>query len=580
MTPRNSEPTFNEALCRVLWTMNPEWPARMAAEQHGALLPTGKPDIVLRNGTNAAVVIESEYLPAATVEDDAGGRINATLAESGERIEQCIALRVPARLKDVPQPDLEAAIRQQTYEWCLLTAGQQTSDPFQRWPSEGWVQGSIAQLADLIEHASVSERAVAASLDTLETGIRQAAARLTNETKDRPDVRGEIAGVLRQEEGEQTLRMAMTILANALTFQSLLAGFEKVPTLTGLRHRGALPKHAVVTAWEAIREINYAPIFKVAERVLAPIPDGPAARILDQLASVAGALEAHGVTRSHDVYGRTFQRLISDRKFLATFYTRPAAATLLAELAVGMMDNAWNDPARFTELRICDLACGTGTLVTAAYRAMSARHRRTGGDDEKTHRRMMENAIVGADIVPAATHLTTSMLAMAHPTVRFEQTHVHLLPYGAQPEVVGDASERALYALGALDLTNKQHGTGLFEDTGIAVHHGTKDVEAVREEGEGWSRTFLLEHDSMDLVIMNPPFTRPTNHEATAAAVPSFAGLGTEADEQAAMSKLLQRIRRSIKNPAGNGNAGLASNFLDAAHAKVRPAGSWQWSCR
>ena len=573
MTPRNSEPTFNEALCRVLWTMNPDWPTRMAAEQEGALIPRGKPDIILRNGTNAAVLIESEYLPATTVEDDARKRVNATLAESGERIEQCIALRVPATLKDIPQPELELAIRQQTYQWCLLTAEQQAQDRPRRWPSEGWVEGSVEKLADLIEHASVSERAVAASLDTLETGIRQAAARLTNETRERPNVRREIASVLRQEDGEQTMRMAMTILANALTFQSLLAGFERVPTLAELRHQGALPKHAVVAAWEAIQQINYAPIFKIAERVLAPIPDGPAARILDQLATVAGALEAHGVTRSHDVYGRTFQRLISDRKFLATFYTRPTAATLLAELAVGMMDTAWNDPERLTEQRISDLACGTGTLITAAYRAMSARHRRAGGNDEKIHKRMMENVIVGADIVPAATHLTTSMLAMAHPRISFEQTQVHLLPYGAQPEGGGEASKRAPYALGALDLTNEQHGTGLFEDTGITVHHGTGDVKTVREEGEGWSQTFLLKHQSMDLVIMNPPFTRPTNHEATAAAVPSFAGLGTEADEQAAMSKLLHRIRRSIKNPAGNGNAGLASNFLDIAHAKVRPGG-------
>ena len=73
------------------------------------------------------------------------------------------------------------------------------------------------------------------------------------------------------------------------------------------------------------------------------------------------------------------------------------------------------------------------------------------------------------------------------------------------------------------------------------------------------SRSFLLQHRSMDLVIMNPPFTRPTNHESTAAPVPSFAGLGTEADEQAAMSKLLRQIRSTIENPAGHGNAGLAS---------------------
>ena len=77
----------------------------------------------------------------------------------------------------------------------------------------------------------------------------------------------------------------------------------------------------------------------------------------------------------------------------------------------------------------------------------------------------------------------------------------------------------------------------------------------------------------MDLVIMNPPFTRPTNHEATDVPVPSFAGLGNDAEEQIAMSRLLKGIRKRVNNPAGHGNAGLASNFLDLADAKVRPGG-------
>lgn len=62
------------------------------------------------------MVIETEYLPATSVEDDAAKRINAVLAESGERVEQCIALRVPETLKDVPQPELKAAIRRRTYQ--------------------------------------------------------------------------------------------------------------------------------------------------------------------------------------------------------------------------------------------------------------------------------------------------------------------------------------------------------------------------------------------------------------------------------------------------------------------------------
>ena len=104
------------------------------------------------------------------------------------------------------------------------------------------------------------------------------------------------------------------------------------------------------------------------------------------------------------------------------------------------------------------------------------------------------------------------------------------------------------------------------------VHHGTSDMEAVREEGEGWSRAFLLEHDSMDLVIMNSAFTRPTNHEARKPPCPRSEGSGG-GRRTGRMSRLLRRMRSSIKNPAAHGNAWLASSFLDVGHAKVRPSG-------
>ena len=409
---------------------------------------------------------------------------------------------------------------------------------------------------------------VARSLDILEAGIHEAAVRLRRATVDRPDVNTSIAAALHQEDGEQTSRMAMAIIANALTFHTMLAGVHDVQTLAALRRGGALPKAPVLREWERILQVNYWPIFHVAKEVLIPIPDWIAASLLDRLTTVSSELEAHGITRSHDIYGRTFQQLISDRKFLATFYTLPESAALLADLAVELIDADWSDPAALTALRVCDFACGTGTLITAAYHAILARHRRGGGDDATIHRAMIERSLVAADIMPAATHLTTSMLSSAQPTTPFEQTQVHLLPYGRHDD------SKAGFALGALDLIKKQHATGLFEHTGIAVHRGTGGATGVERDAEdGVSDTFLLKHRSMDLAIMNPPFTRPTNHEVATVPVPSFAGMGNDAAEQAAMSTLLKAIRLEIKKPAGHGNAGLALNFFDLAHAKVKPGG-------
>ncbi len=68
-----------------------------------------------------------------------------------------------------------------------------------------------------------------------------------------------------------------------------------------------------------------------------------AARILRTLKGTAQRVDAAGVTNAHDLTGRIFQRLIADRKYLATFYTLPSAAALLARLAVAKMEVDWSD---------------------------------------------------------------------------------------------------------------------------------------------------------------------------------------------------------------------------------------------
>ena len=164
--------------------------------------------------------------------------------------------------------------------------------------------------------------------------------------------------------------------------------------------------------------------------------------------------------------------------------------------------------------------------------------------------------------MPAATHLTASMLSSTHPGTTFGNTRVHTLPYGQQSQ-----EKRHAMALGALDLIEDDTAPSLF-GTGIRVARGKgADVEA-----EG-SQDMILLPETADLVIMNPPFTRPTNHEKAEVPVPSFAGLGTSKEEQQAMSKRLAQIRRRLANPVGHGNAGLASNFIDLAHVKTRLGG-------
>ena len=120
---------------------------------------------------------------------------------------------------------------------------------------------------------------------------------------------------------------------------------------------------------------------------------------------------------------------------------------------------------------------------------------------------------------------------------------------------------------------SKDVGQSLYtgSGTGVILDIGGKQIGARGLSEKDSGKDFPVQHASFDLVIMNPPFTRPTNHEAANAAVPvpSFAGFGTSDDEQTAMAQKLNQQRKLF----GHGNAGLASEFMDLAHDKLKPGG-------
>ena len=574
--PRTAEHTVNVELARLLRGKHPRWRQGIGVEQTGVLAdaPSDRPDILIRHPGGLPVVIETEYHPAREVEQDAIDRLGEAVAATGEVIEQAVALRVPVQLRGVNQAHLPRRVAESYFDYCVFTEGAEGPD---RWPASGWLTGGVDDLAGFIEHTALSERRIARGTLILETGVRQAAGRLQRDLQERPDAIPKIAAALHQEPGEQTMRMAMAIVANALTFHTSIAASHDVPSLEELRNKspfGRMLKSQLVGTWRYIlREINYWPIFRIASDIVVPIPDALATAVLDRLALVAETLHELGTGTTHDLAGQMFGRLITDRKFLATFYTLPASAALLAELGADRLDTNWSDPEAFTDLRIADLACGTGALLAAAYRAVAARHRRAGGDDAALHATMMERALIGADIMPAATHLTAATLSSAHPTTTFDRTRIHTMPYGdPDPD---DPSGRVT-AIGSLDLILKDAQASLFGTGQHAIRGRTQPLPPDSSPGRQRQGDELhLPQGSVDLMIMNPPFTRPTGQEASSIGVPvpAFAGFATSEDEQLRMSGALQRIRRRLEHPVGHGNAGLASNFIDLAHVKLKPGG-------
>ena len=574
---KTSEKVLNSKLADVLRSKHPQWTKDncIVAEQ-SRLISDGKGktiDIAVDIPGGVPVVLETEYTPANSVESDARLRLGEKLSATGEKIEQAIAVRIPKKLASIDQHRLIDEIGKADFELSLHRINKIKS--VERFPETGWITGDIDDLADIIELSTLSESSMKAGIEVLEQSIEQAASILYNGCKSKKeDVLDNIANELHQEKCDQTYKMAMAIIVNAFTFQMSIAGRHRIKTLNEIWREsgndydnGALMRH-----WQKIvSEINYLPIFQIAIDILQYIPNKISRDIIEKLYTTATRLNELGATSRHDFSGQIFQKLISDRKFLATFYTLPSSASLLAELAVNCLNVDWTEQKKVTQLRIADFACGTGAILNATYHSILSKCRRNQIDDQKIHAKMIENSIVGTDIMPAATHLTASMLAGFHNGIPFKNTSIYTLPYGTTESEI----ESEKVAIGALDLLSNNRFFSLFNIGSQKVVGHLESADSTNYKNADIIRD--LPNESFDLVIMNPPFTRPVNHagEREGIPIPSFAGLKTSEDEQRMMANKLELLYKNYvpKERAGNGIAGLATNFIDLAHAKLKPGG-------
>ena len=550
---RQAESSANKALGDLLQGMMRGAAVRYENTQVIEGHPGLRPDIIITDNQRSPVVVEAEYMPAHTVEDEAKARLGLRLADDGKRIEAAITLRYPSDVANAS--DLDNAIRSARLEYAVFYENET------RFPASGWISGAVSDLADLIRLVSVSDRAVDAAAEALQQGIEAGASILNALADARPSIMRDVASLLGMSDVPQTRRMACAIIANAMVFHDRIAGMhDDVKTLRIVCGRNSdNPQAAIVDAWENILDINYFPIFSIAQDIVNQLPPKEAAQILRLLQDTAARVASSGASVAHDLTGRIFQRLIADRKYLATFYTLPASAALLARLAVAKLDSIdWADANAIGNLRVGDFACGTGALLSAVYEQIANRHQNAGGDPETLHPVMMEDVLYGCDVMPSAIHITGSTLAGMQPNVEFGNSRLYTLPYGRQPD-------RSV-AIGSLELLQASTLLTLFNTNDPAKRTGGM--------GEETSARISIDipDDGFDIVIMNPPFTRATNHGGAHADVvnPAFAAFEASKADMDAMGKRMRDLGRAS---CYDGKAGLASAFVALANRKLKPGG-------
>ena len=555
------EQTFNEALAQALRQRRQLWrtdPNSVLAERLRTLADATRerPDILVAPPDIYPVIIEVEFDEPAFA--DARRKLGRLVVGTADRVRAAIAVGVPEEVRGWSTDQLRARLAQPDgveLRLAVLYAGPSGTDAGASvWPETGYVTGSVDDLAVMCEYASAPPLLVAATADDVAARIHSLADYLYRSMP--PGVAGAIAATLGQRDDVQGLRMACCIWLTSLRLHNLLAANSPALQNAGLQtiariraaNLGALSLTALRQEWDKILAVNYGSIFNTARTALddrMPIEQG--VRVMEQLAEMADNITALRLGSHVDFAGELFPKLLDDREETAAHYTLPETAELLARLAVSRLHRPdWSDAAVVANLRIADLACGTGTLLRAAYRQIRQRHETAGGSSANLHRTMMEQSITGLDINALASHMTAAGLSSAEIATEYHTARI------ASVAVLGGKT-------GSLELIEDEQITDV---TGQTVQTATAN---------GSAPTMLpVPHHSMDLVIQNPPYSRARGERAL------FDVSGIDDKQRRRSVKRLTHIRNGLRaagNEVTDGQAGLGSDFSALADRKLQDGG-------
>ncbi len=597
-----TENEVNTALGELLRGMKSDW--RVLAEQTRQLKSGAgrRVDVLIQGFGGTVIAIETEFLPARTVEEEAFGRLGEKLEVMAGTIDTAIAVKVPEALKKHAGATLrKELLKVEDFQYAVYTTRNEAARPLDfeqtekkrkgegyvdRFPQEGWLTGSLKDLAVLAQGYTIPPDVINEAADIIQYAIHEFDGVMNRDFGDTSVKREVMAKELLQRKDDKNIhnpyqqiyRMIGAIFLNALVFHDGLSKEHAIRNIDNIfrpENDNEILQKELLDEWYKILKINYYPIFIIAINILGMLSLSTVNKTLKILFNAANKIISRGSEKMPGLFGIVFQRLISDRKFLATFYTRPDAAVLLANLAISeetfLAGKGWEEAEAIKALKIADFSCGTGTLLGMAYQRIAQLHELHGGSMSNIHNAMMEHVITGLDIMPSGVHLTATTLASFYYKVSFKDTKIYTLAFGAnKDDHITTGSLELLDPFGNLLLppaTYQMRGKGKEKD--LSVEN-------------------LAPNECFDLVIMNPPYTRATNHEGKHADIvnPAFAAFGMDIKQQRRLAERTKYLLKSIKNnnnknnypsnerpKVANGYAGLGSYFFQIADMKLHKNG-------
>lgn len=202
---------------------------------------------------------------------------------------------------------------------------------------------------------------------------------------------------LTKKQKGQIINLLAYILVNQILFYFLYS--KKTGKVAIIREIASFKE--LNDYFDEIKHINFRPVFDID--VISRIPKKR--KILDVVNTIIKSLYPLEVeeTLKHDLYGKLIGKSLPEetRKILASYYTKVISSEILAQFSI----EKWDE-------KIWDTACGSGTILVAAYNKKYQLYeqdkglRMTSEDKNRIHKEFLEKQITGTDIMPFACHLT------------------------------------------------------------------------------------------------------------------------------------------------------------------------------
>ncbi len=275
----------------------------------------------------------------------------------------------------------------------------------------------------------------------------------------------------------------------------------RIPDPPGACLASSDPVASLIKAWDLILRVDYRPIFESAKAALTSLHGTPKwALAVTKVAKGALSIASQVPKLRHDLLGSIFHKVLDTARYDGSYYTSATAATLLAGLAIRPDDCDWTDPDAVARLSICDPACGSGTLLMATAERIGQLRRSAGRtfdpeDEALLGQLLIEDVLWGYDINPTATHLAATTLGLLAPSVNFRHMNLYETRFGVDEGGVH---------LGSLDLLPSEMSGSM--QLAPPPPHKLRQIEA--EQATSKEEQTAANPPAMDLVIMNPPFTR------------------------------------------------------------------------